>query len=75
MGDLINYVEFFDGNLVDLIQNVYAWDVNAIPFNHIDQILGCSIIFEGDVGVMDFIFAQYRLYRFRVELALWDLKM
>ena len=44
MRDLANDVQFFNRNLVDLVEQIDAWNVNAIALNHIDKIIRCSVI-------------------------------
>ena len=39
VGNLADDVELLNADLVDLVEDVDAWDVGPVAFNHVDQLV------------------------------------
>ena len=39
VGNLADDVELLNADLVDLVEDVDAWDVSPVAFNHVDQLV------------------------------------
>jgi hypothetical protein len=97
--DLVDNIQFLDGNLVNFVQNVHAGDIDTVavtsnlmacvnmdtqedqgtllteinyllflPFDNINQVICGVISFEGDVGVVDFVFGKDSFDRIGVQV-------
>ena len=62
-----------DGYLINFIENVDAWNIDAIPFDDVDQFLGSGIMAQRHVGIADSVLAEYCFHSIQVQLRLWNL--
>jgi hypothetical protein len=44
-------IQRLDRDLVDLVEDVETGDVDAVPFDHIDQVVSSGVTVEGEVSV------------------------
>jgi hypothetical protein len=70
---LVDDIELFDRNLIDLIQAVYARYVYAVALDNVDEVVNGRVAPQYQVGVVYLVFAQDRAHRFQVELSLGHL--
>lgn len=54
MRALVNDVELFDANLVDLVENVDARHINAVAFDDVNQLVNSRVLSEVEVSVRNF---------------------
>ena len=58
VGDFVNEIELFDGDLVDFVENVDRRNVNSVSFNNVDQhVCGCVFV-QCHIRVVDLVFFQ-----------------
>lgn len=57
MRHLVNDVELLNGQLVDLVEHVYARHVAAVALNHVDQLVDGRIAAAKHIRGVDFVFA------------------
>ena len=60
-------VQLLHGDLIDLVDGVYARDVNPRPLDHVDELLVRAVLVQLHVRVLDLVLAQDVLHRFLVE--------
>jgi len=68
--DLVDDVQLLDGDLIDLVQQIDAGYVNAVAFDHIDQVVTGGIISQSNVRIVDLVLGQNGLDQIRVQLGL-----
>ena len=51
---------YLDRDLIDFVQQVDAWDVSPVAFDDVDKIVGCGVVPQRDVRVVDFVLGQDR---------------
>lgn len=44
--------------ITNLIEQVDAWDVDAVAFNYINQVISRGIIFEDNISIVDAVLSQ-----------------
>jgi len=49
-------VQFLDGNLVDLVQNINAGHVNSVSFDNVDELVNCRVASDVHVGIRKSVF-------------------
>ena len=50
-------ISHLNGDLIDLVEDVDAWNVNAIALDHVNQIIYGRVAAESDIDVVDFVLA------------------
>lgn len=75
MRNLVDDVQLFNGDLINLVEEINAWNVDTIAFDDINEIFGSSIILQGDVSVVNFVFSQNGFDRVQIKLGLGYLKL
>lgn len=68
--NLIDDIEFFDRDLVDFVEHVDARDIDPVALDDVNEVVLRGIVFEHDVGVVDFVLGQDGFHSFQVELRL-----
>ena len=60
---------YLEGDLIDLVQQVDAWDVSPVAFDDVDKVVGCGVVPQSDVRVVDLVLGQdrFNLYQ-KVEM-------
>lgn len=56
--DLIEDVEFVEGDGIDLVERIQAGDVFTVAFNHIDNVVFGSVAFDQHICVTDLVFLE-----------------
>lgn len=51
VGHLRDDVEFFDGDLIDLVHGLDAGSVDSVAFDNVDELVDSAVLFEVDVSV------------------------
>ena len=58
MRELVKQVELLNRDSVNLVEDVDAWDVDAIAFDDIDKVIHGTVFLELDVSVGDFVLVK-----------------
>jgi len=59
----IDKVQLFNGNLINLVQQVDARNVDTISFNDINQIISSCVVSQSDVSIVNPVLRQDLFYR------------
>lgn len=68
--NLVDHVQLLDADLIDLVEQVDARDVNPVALDDVDEVVGRRVVLEHDVRVVDLVLAQNRLHRVQIQLRL-----
>lgn len=63
MRELVKDLKLLKGDLVNLIDNIYAGYVNTTSFNDVDEVIGSGIIAQRDVSIMYSVLTADGLHR------------
>src|SRR3989338_3385992 len=72
MGQPVEDLELFHGNLIDLVHDVDARDVLAVSFDDVDELFRSSILTENDVSAGDTILFADGMDNLVGELGEWN---
>jgi hypothetical protein len=53
-------MDYLDRYLIDFVQQVDAGDVGPVAFDDVDKIVGCGVVPQRDVGVVNLVLGQDR---------------
>ena len=57
----IDHVEFFNGDLVDFVENINGGNVHPVSFDDVDQIIKGAVFVQHNIRIVDLVFFQDRL--------------
>lgn len=70
--DFVDDVQLLDADLIDFVEQVDARDIDAVPLDDVDQVVGRRVVPQRDVGVVHLVLGQNGLHGVQVELGLGD---
>lgn len=70
MRNLVDHVQLLDTDLINLVQQIDARDVNAIALDHIDQIVRGGVEAQRDVRIVNLVLGQNGLDRVQIQFGL-----
>lgn len=72
--NLTDDIQLLNCDLVYLVQDIDAWDVNTVALNNVNQIITGSIVLERHVSIRDFVLGQNSFHSLGVQFTLRNLK-
>ena len=60
MREFVKQIELFDGDGVNLVENIDARDIDAVAFDDVDEVIHGVVLLKVDVAVGDFVLVQNR---------------
>ena len=65
-------IELLDGDLVNLVENVDAGDIDAVGLDHVDELVRVGVLAQDNVGVVDAVLSANGLDLLVIELGHGD---
>lgn len=59
-----------DGDLVDLVEQVYGRYVDAVALDYVNEVIGGGITAQGDVCIVDTVFCKNAAHLLKVKTRL-----
>ena len=64
---------YLNGNLVNLVEEVYGGYVYPVALDNVDDVIGRGITTEGDVGIVDTVLCQDTPDHLQIQSGLYRL--
>ncbi len=69
VGQSVKDMKFLNGDLINLVDNIYARHVDAIALYHVNQIICCSIKPQRNICIVDLIFTTDCLDCLKIQMS------
>lgn len=60
MRTLVDDIELLNGNLIDLVKDIDAWDIDPVSLDNIDELIGRRVASKCNISVRDLILGSDR---------------